>query len=128
MSNRYACLYVIIGAALWAAFVFITRDYSAMIFDQGMMHNAAFAATPFAAGAVLWLAALISRVPMRLMLPPAAVMTLTALLLNALALTWVPQIYAVDSEMLRYASGWFMWILGSMQMMGFVAFKLSAPD
>ena len=128
MSAKYTTLYVILGVVLWAVMGFIIREYGDFLFNHGIFHNAIFAGTPFAGGVMIWIASLLSRVPMRLMLPPAAVMSFIALLGHAVCLTWMPGIYGVDGVILGQASAWIMWACGSLLMMGVVAFRLSAEE
>ena len=66
-----------------------------------------FLATVPLAWGLLWLAMAMGRV--RGVLPALAVMSLVAMMLDGVAITWVPELYGVAPDAMGMAAAWLLW-------------------
>ena len=113
MRPSQILLYVLIVAVGWFVAAQFIRFAGPHIFDGSVAHAAMFVLTALCGPAFVWLAALAVRLPFGEMLPPITLMTVTALLLDGIAISWVPFLYGGTGPNLAYGAAWLLWGVGA---------------
>jgi hypothetical protein len=109
---------VTLGIGFWFLAAMMVRWFGPTVFVPGsVLLPLTFALTVPIAGAFLWLGILLSRARGAATFPAAVVMTSVAMLLDGIALTFLPSLYGPS-----YAIGgaWILWGAGLIQTFAFI--------
>jgi hypothetical protein len=114
-------VYAVIGAALWFAFALLIRLIGPSVFVPGTaaLLITFLALMPVAALAV-WLTARLGRVQGQSLINAVSIMSFTAMLLDGLAITWVPALYGLSAAPLALAAAWLLWGVGCCQLTAYL--------
>lgn len=112
---------VILGGVCWAAAVGVIQFGGIMgAFDGTWATAILFLVTALAAHAVLWACMRVVEMHDEEALTVGSVISAVALLLHGVALTWFPQAYGPDPEVVRLGSAWLLWGVGATLLMAWL--------
>lgn len=110
-GTRYS-LFVALGILFWFEAALFVRAFGDRVFDMGIAHAMTYFAALLVCPMLVWLVALVARVPSNTMVLPTIIMTMSALLLDGVAMTLSPALYGGMNETLTYGAAWILWGAG----------------
>ncbi|MBW4438239.1 MAG: hypothetical protein KME04_13950 [Pleurocapsa minor GSE-CHR-MK-17-07R] len=98
-----------LGVAFWLGGLLIIRIAGPGVFsaESPVLIVMYIASYPLLYGSLL-IASAVSRVPMRQMLEPVAIMTFTAITIDGIVLSWLPQAYGESTTHALHGAAWLL--------------------
>lgn len=102
-------LFMALGVAFWFAGLLIIRIAGPGVFtaESPLLIVMYIASYPLLYVSLL-LASAVSRLPMRQMLEPVTIMTFTAITIDGIVLSWLPQAYGDSVEHVMHGAAWLL--------------------
>jgi hypothetical protein len=118
--------FVILGAVFWLEALLFIRFAGTSLFENGHPWLLLwFAANIPIAWILVKVSALVSKVDDDGLFSAVAIMVLTAMLLDGIALTWFPGWYGLSPAGLLLAAAWLLWRVGLSLAIGYLASRQS---
>lgn len=103
-------LFVVLGAIFWLSAALAVRLIGAAAFSPG---NVFLVVMYSIACPLLWLAIFIasriSGVPLNQMFKPTVLMTMVAMFLDGIAISWATGLYGTDPSVVMHGAAWILW-------------------
>jgi hypothetical protein len=119
VSRTHVITLIILGAVFWFLAAMPVR-YVPSIFDAGWWSVVLLVGSLPGAWAFIKLVLWIVRLPDQRSLMAISIATITALFLDGLAMTWVPQLYGGDPGAALRGAGWILFGVGALWLSGLV--------
>jgi hypothetical protein len=106
-------LFIFLGIAFWLNAALIIRYFGASVFTENNPWLAFFfiIAIPITLLSI-WILDVISKLRFDQLFKPIVVLTITATLLDGIALTWFRSLYSQSFEVALYGAAWILWAVG----------------
>jgi hypothetical protein len=113
MKKSQLILFVALGIIFWFTAAMVIRFGGAKVFSENNLLLILFFVLAFPITYIFFLVTkLVSKVPYTAMLQPVVVMTLTAALLDGIALAFFRTLYAQSFEVALHGAAWILWGVG----------------
>ncbi len=113
MKTKKHVNYVILGIVFWFIAAMIIRFFGNAVFSANNRYLILFYALGIPITFLfVFITKSVSQLQYHELLKPIVIITLTAALLDGVALTWFRQLYSESYEVAMYGSAWILWGVG----------------
>ena len=114
LRGRQVAVLLLLGALCWAGAVGMIRFGGGVhLFDGTWMTAVTFLVTLLGSYAVVWACLWAARLDEADALVAGALVSAAALMLHGVTLTWAPDLYGHDPDVVRLGSAWLLWGVGA---------------
>lgn len=113
MKSSSVLLFVVLGAIFWLNAALTIRFAGEAVFTADNLWLVFFFALAVPLTLLsMYITARVSKLKLHQLLKPVVIMTFTATLLDAVALTWFRQLYSESYEVALHGAAWILWGAG----------------
>ena len=121
LTQLQTLLFIFLGVVFWLNAVLIIRYFGESVFSQGSSLLSAFWAITIVITVVtVYILKIVSKLRFDELLKPLVIMTVTATILDGIALTWFRSIYSQSYEVALYGAATILWGAGLGLLFGYL--------